>query len=101
MSKITHDDIRREIMEILYKSEREEPSSWGVDRGRMLRALEISESDMDYDMVFLELRSLVRLVHTDSVIWFMARITPFGMTVMENKEEYKLQFPFLRATKSK
>jgi len=101
MSKVTHDDIRRQILEILYKSEREEPSSWGVDRGTMLRALEISESDMDYDMVFLELRSLVRLTHTDSVIWFMARITSFGMTVMENKEAYKLQFPFLRATKSK
>jgi len=101
MSEVTHDDIRRQILEFLYKSEQEEPSTWGVDRSTLQRELGISERDMDYNITFLSQRALIRTVQAENVLWYLARLSRYGRDVVENKKLYERQFPFLRPTKPK
>jgi len=101
MSEVTHDEIRLQILEFLYKFEQEEPSSWGVDRSTLQRQLGISERDMDYNVTYLSQRALVRTVQAENVLWYIARLSRYGRDVVENKKLYERQFPFLRPATSK
>ncbi len=102
MSSVTEYQIRYLIMKALYETAGdEEASPWGVDRSSMLKILQVSERDMDANMMFLERRGLVRLTQASNVLWFRAKITSFGIKVFENKKRYEEEFPFVKAADSK
>jgi len=101
MSEVTHDEIRLQILEFLYRFEKDAPSTWGVDRATLQRELGISERDMDYDMTFLSQRALVTTIQAENVLWYLARLSRYGRDVVENKKLYERQFPFLRYAKPK
>jgi hypothetical protein len=61
----------------------------------MSELLNTPENLMDSNMLYLEQKGLVKLVRTMGSLWELARITAFGIDVIENKEMYKQQFPFI------
>ncbi|MCS7119961.1 MAG: hypothetical protein RMJ07_06185 [Nitrososphaerota archaeon] len=97
MSTVTHERVRKEILEYLYKASVEGISDWGVDRDTLQRELGIPEKDMDANMLYLARRNLVQLVEAQNVLWLWAKITSFGAEVIKNKKLYEKQFPFLRS----
>jgi len=98
MSSLADNRIRYQILETLYEvALDEEASPWGVDRDSMQRTLNVSERDMDSNMMFLERKGLVKLTEASNVLWFRAKITSFGIDVFGNKKRYEEEFPFVKA----
>jgi len=95
MPSIDQNEIRHEILEILYRFDQENPSNiGGLTRERMKEILQIPEKQLDFNIFYLKEKMLVRLfevIHS----WIHARITAFGIDVIENKEMYSKQFPFI------
>jgi len=98
MSSITNDEIRHGILEILYKFAQENPSSIFGNKKAMHEALQISEKRMDFNMLYLEQKVLVKLFKTLGALWSGAEITAYGIDVIEDKDKYSKQFPFIQTT---
>lgn len=96
MSIITNEDVRFQMLEILYNNAKEEIGSWGVERNAMRDILKIPEKDMDFNMLYLTRYGLVATKKSIYVQWHWAKITDVGKNVFENKEEYVEQFPFIQ-----
>jgi hypothetical protein len=82
------DQIRLNILELLYKRFRDNETSPGVDRAIIQAILGLSEKEMDVNILFLAEKALVALTMTTGSKWTFAKITPDGMEVAENKELY-------------
>ena len=97
MPQISHDEIRHRILEILYRYAQQNPSSFGLGREAILEVLKIPEETVHFNMLYLEEKGLVRL---STVIggWLQARITAFGIDVVENKARFSEEFPFIKTT---
>jgi len=95
MASITREEVRRRILEILYKLTKEGSSVYGVYRSAVQEVLGLSERDMDEGMMYLERNNLVRLTEAPGVPWLWARITVLGKDAIENKERYAVRFPFM------
>ena len=100
MASLTNEEIRRRILEILYKNAKDEIGGWGVDRHAMLDILQVSEGDMDSNMLYLSRFGLVSIKESIHVLWHWAKISDFGINVYENKEKYAEEFLFLSSKKS-
>lgn len=98
MPSIDHNEIRHRILEILYKFAEQNSQSLGLDRERMQKTLQISEKLIDFNMLYLEEKGLIKLFKVTGSLWHSAQITAFGMDVIENKEKFGEQFPFIRVT---
>jgi len=98
MPSITHNEIRQHILEILYKFDEENPGSiGGLTRDRMKEVLQIPEKKLDFNVFYLGKKGLIELSKGIG-IWFYARISAFGIDVIENKEKYSERFPFIQTT---
>jgi hypothetical protein len=95
MESLTNEEIRNRILEILYKNAKEEIGGWGIDRYAMLDILQVSEGDMDSNMLYLSRFGLVSIKESIHVLWHWAKISDFGINVYENKEKYTEEFLFL------
>ena len=84
------------MLQVLYDEYYENPVNLGIDRKKMLELLQIPEKVMDANMLYLENKGLVRLHKTIGSPWTHAKITAFGIDVIENKEKYKEKFPFVQ-----
>lgn len=96
MSSIAHDVIRHRILEILYKFAEKNPESIGLDRERMKEILQISTEKIDFNMLYLEEKGLVELYKVTGSLWHSAQITASGVDVIENKEKFGEQYPFIQ-----
>ena len=92
------DQVRSDILELLYKRVGDAPSSSGVDRAIIQANLGISEKKMDDNMSYLESNSLVALNRVTGSQWSFAKITSDGIDVIENKERYADKFLFIQAS---
>ena len=102
MSSVTDNRIRYRVLEILYEvAQDEDVSPWGLDRSSMQGTLQVSERDMDANVMYLERKGLIRLTQASNVLWFRAKITSFGVDVFENKKRYEEDFPFVKAANPK
>ena len=102
MSSVTDNRIRYLILETLYEvAQDEDASPWGFDRSSLERSLNVSEKDMDTNVLYLERKGLVKLTQASNVLWFRAKITSFGVEVFENKKRYEEEFPFVKAQNPK
>ena len=95
MPSIIHNEIRHRILEILYKFEQKNPTNiGGLGRETMKEILKIPEEQMDFNMLYLKQKGLITLFEVIGS-WIYARITAFGIDVIENKEIFAEQFPFI------
>jgi hypothetical protein len=53
---------------------------------------------MDFNVLYLEQKGLVKCLKTLSSLWAMVQITAFGTDVIENKGKYKAMFSFVNTT---
>ena len=86
-------EIRYNILNNLYGHFHENPKSMGINRPNMMKSLNVQENLMDANMVYLKEKHLVKIMGTMSAIWHSAKITAFGIDVIENKEKFKDKFP--------
>lgn len=93
-----HDFVRMKILQHLYDYEQHSPGTLGINRDDMLVFLGISENQMDFNMLYLEDKALVKLYKTLGFLWRMASITSYGTDIIENKKDFENQFPFLKVT---
>lgn len=94
------DQIRLNMLEMLYKRAQENPESAGIDRAIVQATLQIPEKQMDQNMSFLGEKALVELSGFGVSQWTFAKITGDGMDVIENKQKYKDKFSFTQAATS-
>ena len=97
MSSITNNEIRYRMLEILSNLAQREPGAM-LNRQTMQNMLQISEGEMDFNMLYLEEKGLVKLHKTMGALWQAAEIRAFGIDVIENKEKYSERFPFIQTT---
>ena len=97
------DEIRLRMLTLLYFRAKEHPRDFGMGRQHMIDSLQIEENIMDFNMLYLEQKRLVekRPVELERVhgsAWYIATITADGIDVIEHKDRYRDQFPFVQAT---
>jgi len=97
MPQINHDEIRHRILEILYKFAQDNPESFGLSKEAFQQILKIPEKKVFFNISYLDEKGLVR-ASMGIGNWFYAKITAFGIDVVENKEKYREQFPFIQTT---
>lgn len=97
---VPDDQVRLDMLELLYKRLRDDPESSGVDRAIIEATLGVSEKQMDANMLYLEEKALVTLSRTIGSQWTFAKITAEGSDVIENKERYADKFPFTQGKTS-
>jgi hypothetical protein len=98
MSPLTADQIRHLILEVLHKLAEEDATSMGLDRMKMKEILQVPENQMDFNIFYLRDKGLIKLLQTMGTPWTLAKITAYGIDVVEDKERYKQQFPFIQTT---
>lgn len=91
-----NDEIRYRILNFTYARYHEDPGRPGIDRTTMLELLQVPENAMDANVLYLEQKSLLKLLKSMGALWVVAEITAFGIDVIENKEKYKDAFPFIQ-----
>jgi hypothetical protein len=91
----SNDEIRISILQHLYALHFRDPNQIGIGRAEMLELLNTQKNLMDSNMVYLEQKGLVKLLKVMGSLWELASVTAFGIDVIENKETYKQQFPFI------
>lgn len=97
MSSLSDNQVRRLILEILYKKAKENPTSAYINRAKMVDILKIPENQIDFNTFYLRDKVLVKLLTAMGSPWICAEITAFGIDVIENKEEFANQFSFVNA----
>ena len=91
----SNNEIRILILQHLYRLYHEDPGSIGIYSVKMLELLKVQENLMDSNVLYLEQKRLVKLEKVLGSLWACARITAFGIDVIENKKMYEQQFPFI------
>jgi hypothetical protein len=96
MSAVANSELRHQILEILYRSAQQNSLIFGVDRAKMKELLQVSESQIDFNVIYLKEKGLVELLQPlGKGQWSFARITAFGIDVIEDKDRFKENFPFI------
>jgi hypothetical protein len=97
---VSDDQVRLDILELLYKHRGDNATRSGVDRAIIQATLKLSEKQMDINISYLEDKALVTLSRTLGSQWTFAKITSDGIEVIENKERYADKFSFTQASTS-
>jgi hypothetical protein len=98
--RLTNNEIRRYLLEILYNFAQKDTKAHfpAVSREQIQEILKISEAELNFNMVYLDQKGLVKLHRGASPDWYSAQITVFGIDVLQNKDKYSEQFPFIQTT---
>ena len=91
---LTDNQVRLEILQLLYNLASDNPSSLGIDRAIIQATLHISQQQMDDSVSFLEANGLVGLFRADGTKWTFAKITGDGLDVVDHKERYAEKYAF-------
>jgi len=86
---IVTDKVQRRILEVLLEESKEDPSSFGVHRSVMKKALDIPEKNMDFNMTYLKKMNLVDFVPVPNYHWLWAKITRPGIAAIEDTLLYE------------
>jgi hypothetical protein len=95
---LSDNQVRLDILQILYNHTSDNPTSLGVDRAIIQATLQISQQQMDEAVSFLEANGLAILSRAGSAKWTFAKITSDGLDVVENKERYAEKYAFTQNT---
>lgn len=97
MPSLSDDQIRLSILELLCKAAKDHPVSSGMGRDEMSEILKIPKNQIEFNMSYLEQKMLVNRSGFMGPPYWLASIIAAGIDVVENKEEYKKEFPFIQA----
>ena len=93
---VSNDEIRYRILQTTCDAYYKDPTDSGIDRNSMTELLRVSSRLVDANVFYLEEKRLIKLQKHYGVPWAFASITAFGIDVIEKKEKYKDQFPFIQ-----
>ena len=85
----SNDEMRKQILEILYYYECKNPGGFGPTRDILLELLrkrqgtDVSENSMDFNVLYLADKNLVKLGVEAGSLWHISNITFFGIDVVE------------------
>lgn len=89
MEKELDTNIRDLILEYLYYDRRKNPGGFGIERSKMLEKLQLPDNPeiMDFNMLYLEEKDLVKLEKYMGSLWAYAKLTAFGIDTLESRQE--------------
>lgn len=96
MPKLSNDEIRYKILEILYKVASKSGSNWQVLRSYLIGHLKINENLVDFNVFYLADRDLARIMKYRGGNWEIVVITGKGIDVYEHKVDFVSQYPFIK-----
>ena len=85
-------EIRRKILEYVYKIDEESPRHY-VSRGELIKFLEIDEKRVDSNVLYLEEKGYLKLLKTLGSLFQSVQITSYGKDLVEDPEQFNLEFP--------
>ena len=98
MSSPSDDEIRHAILELLLKAAKDNTTAAGMNKEQVCENLQIPDERIEFNMNYLEQKRLVaRSGFMGPPYWF-ASITAFGIDVVEQKERFAAEFPFIQVT---
>jgi hypothetical protein len=98
MSSPSDDEIRHAILELLLRAAKDNPTVVGMNKQQVYENLQIPEERIEFNMDYLEQKGLVvRSGFMGPPYWFV-KITAFGIDVVEQKEKFAAEFPFIQVT---
>lgn len=97
MTSSSSAEIRHELLQFLYSFAQANPS-FSFPRNLLQRLFQIPKNKMDFNMLYLEQKRLVKLLKSMGSLWDSAEITALGIDVVEDKDKFGQQFPFIQTT---
>lgn len=97
MSSLSNDEIRLAILKLLHDEDQEDAFS-SIDKKKIMETLQISDKQADFNIRHLSNKKLVKLFWAKFSFEWRAKITIEGIDVVEHKEKYSDQFPFMQVT---
>ena len=94
-SKNSSNWVRKRILEELYDFYNIVIERCWLDRAILLKYLNVSEELLDSNILYLEEKKLVDLRRDHDSVFQNAVITAYGIDVIERKDKYAHEFPFL------
>jgi hypothetical protein len=97
MSEVTNDSIRYQILEIFY-NRATQGTDWRVSREELKKLLSIEEKKIDFNVFYLHDRKLASIRELSGNNWYKATITGKGIDVIEHKQKFSDEYPFIQTT---
>lgn len=94
---LSNDQIRVSILELLHTQAQDEPQGLGVENHKIAEVLSITQNQADFNLLYLRQKGLVEF-QAESFGGYYAVITAFGCDVVEHKNRFAEQFPFIEVT---
>lgn len=94
---MSNDQIRLAVLELLHNDAQQEPYSIGTEKKKVQDTLAISDKQTDFAILYLKQKGLVHLESVMGGNWW-AKITAYGIDVVEHKGMYANQLPFVNVT---
>jgi hypothetical protein len=91
-------ELRRKILELFYEKALKNPNSCVVTREEVKAILSVPDNLIDLNVLYLHGKHLVKIIRMSSHHWETAVIDFDGMDVIEHKEKYVKEFPFMQVT---
>lgn len=89
---MNNDQIRRRILEVLYKRFMEDPDE-PTSRDEMLDSLsDLEPQQVDSNVIYLEKSGYLEAEHTIGAAWYSAKILPKGVDLVEDKTRFDVVF---------
>jgi hypothetical protein len=79
-----NDQIRMKILQLLYNHEIDDPRSFGLDDKILIQKLSVTRQIIEFNISYLQQKGLIEVEWTLGPD-FNARITAFGIDVIESK----------------
>jgi hypothetical protein len=94
---LANDQIRLKILELLHKTAQENPRGMEITNHDIAKDLSVPENLTDFNLQYLGGKGLVKNYRFTSGGYFV-KITAFGCDVVEHKNKFASQFPFVEVT---
>jgi hypothetical protein len=94
---MNNNGIRRRIIEELYNSNEEKPGLM-TPHGRLIDEIGIENNELDRNINYLHEKRFIDLLRAGK--YYAAKITPKGIDLIENPEEFNTLFPQVNITQN-
>ncbi len=94
MSRMMNNSVRLRILEILYKKAAD-GGDWAVQREEIRQLLPIPEKQLDFNVLYLHDKKLLKINVLEKGNWQATKITGKGIDVIENKPRFAGELPFV------
>ncbi|MGD6851103.1 MAG: hypothetical protein ACQCN6_03485 [Candidatus Bathyarchaeia archaeon] len=96
-SPLTNDQIRLAVLELLHEYAQKDHKGLGVENREIAKSIGITENLMDFNLTYLRQKGLIEFVESCKDCYWI-EITAFGCDVVEHKNRFVRQFPFINVT---